>query len=142
MASAMAGGVRALLVAGLLGLTMGRPVDPSHGNASAPAPDFSIHVFQVSGHSLLARLCSDLTPPPYGSMPLFSCRGGAKGHSSGLRAHCAPNRGGWQVGQGDSQLIRFPSGYTILNDIAEMNWNTCKGGELVAEQVLAITGSR
>jgi len=92
MASAMAGGVRALLVAGLLGLTMGRPVDPSHGNASAPAPDFSIHVFQV--------------------------------------------------GQGDSQLIRLPSGYTILNDIAEMNWNTCKGGELVAEKVLAITGSR
>lgn len=29
-----------------------------------------------------------------------------------------------QVGQGDSQLIVFPSGYTVLNDVAELNWNT------------------
>lgn len=46
------------------------------------------------------------------------------------------------MGQGDSQLIVFPSGFTILNDIFEASWNTCKGAEHVAERVLAITGRR
>ena len=47
-----------------------------------------------------------------------------------------------QVGQGDSQLIVFPSGFTILNDVAEVSWNTCKGAELVADRVEEITGKR
>jgi hypothetical protein len=53
-----------------------------------------------------------------------------------------PPHGRMQVGQGDSQLIVFPSGFTILNDVFEASWNTCKGAEHVAERVLAITGSR
>lgn len=46
----------------------------------------------------------------------------------------------FQVGQGDSQLIIFPSGYTILIDVAEASWNTNKGAELVAAKVVAILG--
>lgn len=32
----------------------------------------------------------------------------------------------FQVGQGHSQLIVFPSGYSILVDVFEPSWNTCK----------------
>lgn len=44
------------------------------------------------------------------------------------------------VGQGDSQLVIFPSGYTILIDLCELNWNSGKGAELVAERIRSITG--
>jgi hypothetical protein len=44
------------------------------------------------------------------------------------------------VGQGNSQLIVFPSGYTILIDVSENSWNTRLGAERVAAKVEAILG--
>lgn len=46
----------------------------------------------------------------------------------------------FQVGQGDSQLIIFPSGFTMLIDICEKAFNSRKGAELVAAKVKAILG--
>ena len=46
----------------------------------------------------------------------------------------------FEVGQGNSQLIIFPSGFTILIDVAENSWNTRRGAELVAAKVEAILG--
>ncbi len=46
----------------------------------------------------------------------------------------------FDVGQGDSQLIIFPSGYTILIDVREASWNTGAGAALVAAKIRAITG--
>eukprot|EP00040_Diaphanoeca_grandis_P026992 m.152359 g.152359 ORF g.152359 m.152359 type:complete len:409 (+) comp30803_c0_seq1:179-1405(+) len=53
--------------------------------------------------------------------------------------------GGFQIhmfpmGQADSQLIIFPSGYTMLVDAGELGWNSCKGAKFVAERVIAILG--
>ena len=46
----------------------------------------------------------------------------------------------FEVGQGNSQLVVFPSGFTILIDVAENSWNTRRGAELVAAKVEAILG--
>ena len=46
----------------------------------------------------------------------------------------------FEVGQGNSQLIIFPSGFTILVDVSENSWNTRRGAEFVAEKVEAILG--
>lgn len=46
----------------------------------------------------------------------------------------------FEVGQGNSQLIIFPSGFTILIDVAENSWNTGRGARHVAEKVEAIMG--
>lgn len=47
----------------------------------------------------------------------------------------------FDVGQGMSQLIVFPSGFTILADCAELNWNTGAGATKVAEKLASILGS-
>lgn len=62
----------------------------------------------------------------------------------------ATGAGSWQPGtfeihifdveQGDSQLIIFPSGYTLLIDLSERSWNTGKTAALVADKIRAITG--
>jgi len=46
----------------------------------------------------------------------------------------------FDVEQGDSQLIIFPSGYTILIDVAEPSWNSHRSATLVAEKIRTITG--
>ena len=46
----------------------------------------------------------------------------------------------FEVGQGNSQLVIFPSGFTILIDVAENSWNTARGAQLVAAKVEAILG--
>jgi hypothetical protein len=46
----------------------------------------------------------------------------------------------FDVDQGDSQLIIFPSGYSILIDVAEKSWNTGKGAALIAAKIRTITG--
>ena len=46
----------------------------------------------------------------------------------------------FDVGQGNSQLVIFPSGFSILLDVAEQSWNTRKGAELVAKKIEAILG--
>jgi len=46
----------------------------------------------------------------------------------------------FQVGQGHSQLVIYPSGYSVLIDVMEPSWNTCKGARLVAEKVEAVLG--
>ena len=48
----------------------------------------------------------------------------------------------FEVGQGDSQLIVFPSGYTIFIDASEANWNTGKTAQSVADKVFRILGRR
>lgn len=46
----------------------------------------------------------------------------------------------FDVEQGDSQLIIFPSGFTILIDVREANWNSGDGAALIAAKIRAITG--
>lgn len=46
----------------------------------------------------------------------------------------------FDVEQGDSQLIIFPSGFTILIDVREASWNTGAGAALIASKIQAITG--
>jgi len=46
----------------------------------------------------------------------------------------------FNVGQGDSQLIVFPSGFTVLIDVYESNWNSNNGAEYVASRIREITG--
>jgi len=46
----------------------------------------------------------------------------------------------FDVEQGDSQLIIFPSGFTILIDVREASWNTGAGAALIAQKIRAITG--
>ncbi|MEW5988351.1 MAG: lamin tail domain-containing protein [Chloroflexota bacterium] len=46
----------------------------------------------------------------------------------------------FDVEQGDSQLIIFPSGYSILIDVREASWNTGQGAALIASKIRAITG--
>ncbi len=46
----------------------------------------------------------------------------------------------FDVEQGDSQLIIFPSGYTILIDVRESSWNTGAGAAYIAQKIRAITG--
>jgi hypothetical protein len=46
----------------------------------------------------------------------------------------------FDVEQGDSQLIIFPSGYTILIDVREASWNTGAGAAYIAQKIQAITG--
>lgn len=46
----------------------------------------------------------------------------------------------FDVEQGDSQLIIFPSGYSILIDVREASWNTGAGAALIAQKIQAITG--
>ena len=45
----------------------------------------------------------------------------------------------FDVEQGDSQLIIFPSGFTILIDVAELSWNSHRGAERVAQKIRDIT---
>ena len=47
----------------------------------------------------------------------------------------------FDVEQGASQLVIFPSGYTILIDVVENSWNTGKGAAFVAAKIRTITGS-
>lgn len=46
----------------------------------------------------------------------------------------------FDVEQGDSQLIIFPSGFSILIDVREASWNSGKGAALIASKIRAITG--
>ena len=46
----------------------------------------------------------------------------------------------FDVEQGDSQLIIFPSGYTILIDASELSWNSGKTAALIAGKIRKITG--
>lgn len=46
----------------------------------------------------------------------------------------------FDVEQGDSQLIIFPSGFTILVDVREASWNTGAGAAYIAQKIRAITG--
>jgi beta-lactamase superfamily II metal-dependent hydrolase len=46
----------------------------------------------------------------------------------------------FDVEQGDSQLVIFPSGYSILIDVSESSWNTGKGAALIAEKIRTLTG--
>lgn len=48
----------------------------------------------------------------------------------------------FNVGQGDSQLIIFPSGFSILIDVREPSWNSSSGAELIAGRIQAVTGAR
>jgi beta-lactamase superfamily II metal-dependent hydrolase len=47
----------------------------------------------------------------------------------------------FDVKQGDSQLIIFPSGYSILIDVREASWNSGKGARLIAQKIWEITGT-
>ena len=83
---------------------------------------------------------------------LFSAVEGfpAGAHKAGVAvATRSANTGSWrggfevhvfQVGQGDSQLIVFPSGFSMLIDVHEASWNTCKGARTIAEKVHAVLG--
>ncbi|MCI0576240.1 MAG: lamin tail domain-containing protein, partial [Chloroflexi bacterium] len=46
----------------------------------------------------------------------------------------------FDVEQGDSQLIIFPSGFSILIDVREASWNTGAGAAFIAQKIRAITG--
>ena len=46
----------------------------------------------------------------------------------------------FDVEQGDSQLIIFPSGFSILIDVREASWNTGAGAALIAQKIRDITG--
>lgn len=46
----------------------------------------------------------------------------------------------FDVEQGDSQLIIFPSGFTILIDVREASWNTGAGAAFIAQKIRTITG--
>ncbi len=46
----------------------------------------------------------------------------------------------FDVEQGDSQLIIFPSGYSILIDVREANWNSGAGAAFIAQKIRTITG--
>lgn len=46
----------------------------------------------------------------------------------------------FDVEQGDSQLIIFPSGFTILIDVREASWNTGAGAAYIAQKIRTITG--
>ena len=46
----------------------------------------------------------------------------------------------FDVEQGDSQLIIFPSGFSILIDVREASWNTGQGAALIAQKIQSITG--
>uniref|UniRef100_A0A7S4NAJ6 Metallo-beta-lactamase domain-containing protein n=1 Tax=Paramoeba aestuarina TaxID=180227 RepID=A0A7S4NAJ6_9EUKA len=46
------------------------------------------------------------------------------------------------VGQGDSQLIIFPSGYSILIDVNEDQWNSDIGAKYVSERIEEIQGNK
>ena len=47
----------------------------------------------------------------------------------------------FDVNQADSQLIIFPSGYTILIDLGEPSYNTDKNAALIAAKIRDLTGS-
>lgn len=61
-------------------------------------------------------------------------RNPVKQWSGGMEIHI------FQVGQGDSQLIIFPSGFTMLIDVCESAYNSKKGAILVAQKVKQILG--
>ncbi len=46
----------------------------------------------------------------------------------------------FDVEQGDSQLIIFPSGFSILIDVRETSWNTGAGAAFIAQKIRSITG--
>jgi len=46
----------------------------------------------------------------------------------------------FDVEQGDSQLVIFPSGFSILIDVREAGWNSGAGAALIASKIQAITG--
>lgn len=46
----------------------------------------------------------------------------------------------FDVEQGDSQLIIYPSGFSILIDVREASWNTGAGAAFIAQKLRAITG--
>ncbi len=46
----------------------------------------------------------------------------------------------FDVEQGDSQLIIFPSGFSILIDVREASWNTGAGAAYIAQKIRTITG--
>ena len=63
-------------------------------------------------------------------------RGASATRNGGLDIHF------FDVGQGMSQLIVFPTGYTILADCAELAWNKGDGAALIAKKLAAILGSQ
>ena len=48
----------------------------------------------------------------------------------------------FDVEQGDSQLIIFPSGYSILIDVCELSSNSHRMASSIAQKIQAITGGR
>ena len=46
----------------------------------------------------------------------------------------------FDVEQGDSQLVIFPSGFSILIDVWEPSWNSSRGASRVAQRIRDITG--
>ena len=46
----------------------------------------------------------------------------------------------FDVNQGDSQLIIFPSGYTLLIDLGELSYTTDKNAVLIASKIRELTG--
>jgi len=48
----------------------------------------------------------------------------------------------FNVGQGDSQLILYPSGYSVLIDLCELGSNTKKNAEYVGQRLYEILGKK
>jgi len=48
----------------------------------------------------------------------------------------------FNVGQADSQLLVYPSGYTILIDLGELDWNLSDNAKYVAARIEKITGKK
>eukprot|EP01105_Mastigella_eilhardi_P014949 TRINITY_DN33_c2_g1_i16.p2 TRINITY_DN33_c2_g1~~TRINITY_DN33_c2_g1_i16.p2 ORF type:complete len:102 (-),score=16.80 TRINITY_DN33_c2_g1_i16:346-651(-) len=46
----------------------------------------------------------------------------------------------FDVGQGDSQFIVFPSGFSILVDMGELKWNSARNAQAVANKIRNATG--
>lgn len=46
----------------------------------------------------------------------------------------------FDIEQGDSQLIIFPSGFSVLIDVREPSWNTGSGAAFIAAKIRAVTG--
>jgi len=46
----------------------------------------------------------------------------------------------FDVGQADSSLVVFPSGYSILIDAGELGWNSAKNAKLIASKLRTLVG--
>jgi len=70
------------------------------------------------------------------SVCLISVCSYAVNASRGLQIHI------FDVGQGMSQLLVYPSGFTILLDAAELNWNSGQTAALIANKISNILGGK